>query len=176
MNKDQYLNLASKLSGEVLSSVEYFEIEYEGFESPFSDNTEFDALDYGVNLRMASGNIFGFIWGGEFTQYGVSILESELQSEVSECRKIEVSSSKNWSHLINQEIEKVEVIWHWVKKAGILKKKTYYPQSILLRFSGNVSVVISAMEITDTSHWGMADNIIIFFNEEVANRYRALNA
>jgi hypothetical protein len=61
MNKDLYLNLASKLVGEVPILVEYFEIEYEGHESPFSESTEYDALDYGINLRMSSGNVFGFI-------------------------------------------------------------------------------------------------------------------
>ena len=175
MNKDLYLNLASKLSGEVPVTIEYFEIQYEGYESSFSENTEYDALDYGVNFRMASGKVYAFIWGSEFTQYGVSILEPELQSEVNEFRKIEVSNSKNWSHVVNREIENVEVIWHWVKKAGFFKKRTYYPQSILLKFSGGSSVIISAMEITDTSHWGMADNIVIFFNEQIANKYRALN-
>jgi len=175
MNKDLYLNLASKLSGEVPITVEYFEIEYEGCESSFSENTEYDSLDYGVNFRMASGNVYAFIWGSEFAQYGVSILESELQSEVSECRKIDVSNSKNWSHVINRKIENVEVIWHWVKEAGSFKKKTHYPQSILLKFLGDASVIVSAMEITDTSHWGMADNIVVFFNEKAADRYRALN-
>jgi hypothetical protein len=176
MNKDLYLNLASKLVGEVPILVEYFEIEYEGHESPFSESTEYDALDYGINLRMSSGNVFGFFWGSEFTQYGVSILESDLWSEVTECRKIDVSMSKNWSHLVNREIENVEVIWQWVRYGGIFKKKIYYPQSVVLQFSGNVCVIISAMEITDTSHWGMADNIVVFFNENVAGRYGALNA
>lgn len=176
MNKDQYLKLASSLSGEVLNSIEYFEIDYEDYESSFYENSEYDSLDYGVNFKMESGKVFGFIWGSEFTQYGVSILQAEIQSEVSACRKIDVSESENWLLLRGQEIEDVEVIWSWVKEVGLFKKKTYYPQSVVLEISGYRSIIISAMEITDDSHWGMADNIVVFFNKVVARRYRALNA
>ncbi|WP_035016063.1 hypothetical protein [Catenovulum agarivorans] len=176
MTKEEYLNLVNALEGEKLISVEYFEINYEGYQTEFAGNSSYDCLDYGVNLKMQSGKVFGFIWGSEFTQYGVSILEKPLQSEVAECREIDVTRSSNWCQLIDDEVKTAEVVWHWVKEVGLFKKKTYYPQSIVLTFKSGGVVIISALEISDNSHWGMADNIVVFFNHASAQSYGALNA
>ncbi len=91
MTKEEYLSIVSAFEGEILISVEYFEINYEGNQAEFTENSNYDCLDYGVNLKMQSGKVFGFIWGSEFTQYGVSVLEAPLQSEVTECREIDVT-------------------------------------------------------------------------------------
>ncbi len=176
MSTQEYLNLVSALEGETLISVEYFEINYESYKTEFAENSDYDCLDYGVNLKMQSGKIFGFIWGSEFTQYGVSVLESSLQSEVTESREVDVTQSSNWRQLIGDNIQTAEVIWHWVKEIGLFKKKTCYPQSIVLTFNSGEVVVISALEISDNSHWGMADNIVVFFNQNSAQSYGALNA
>ena len=176
MTKEEYLNLVSALEGEKLTSVEYFEINYEGYQTEFTDSSSYDCLDYGVNLKMKSGKVFGFIWGSEFTQYGVSILETPLQSEVTECREIDVTRSSNWRPLINDEVKTAEVVWSWAQEVGLFKRKTYYPQSIVLTFKSGEAVVISALEISDNSHWGMADNIVVFFNLASAQSYGALNA
>ncbi len=125
---------------------------------------------------MESGKIFGFIWGGEFAQYGVSILNASLQSEVSECRKVDVTNASNWSGLVGATIANVEVVWQWVKEAGLFKKKIYYPQSVVIIFSSGKRVVVSAMEIREKSYWGMADNITVFFDANVASQFGALNA
>ena len=125
---------------------------------------------------MASGQVFGFIWGDEFFQYGVSILKTPLQSEVSECREVDVSNSKNWKPLIGKAITNTQIDWGWVKESGLFKKKVYYPQSIVLSLGGDEIVIISALEIQDGTHFGMADNITVFFDESNAVKYGALNA
>ncbi|WP_414432644.1 hypothetical protein [Alcanivorax sp. IL2] len=176
MTKEEYLSLVSGLEGETLVSVEYFEIDYEGYQTEFAQDSDFDCLDYGINLKMRSGKVFGFIWGSEFAQYGVSVLEESLQSEVAECRKVDVTHSSNWRQLVGDEIQVTEVVWHWVKEVGIFKKKIYYPQSIVIKFTSGGLVVISALEISDNSNWGMADNIVVFFDQASAQSYGALNA
>lgn len=176
MTKEEYLYLVSALEGETLISVKYFEINYEDYQTEFTENSDYDCLDYGINLKMQSGKVFGFIWGSEFTQYGVSVLNTSLQSEVAECREFDVTQSSNWCQIIDDEIQTAEVVWHWVKEVGLFKKKTYYPQSILLTFKSGEVVVISALEMSDNSHWGMADNIVVLFNKESAQSYGALNA
>ncbi len=176
MTKEEYLSFVSSLEGESLISVEYFEINYEGYQAEFTENSDYDCLDYGVNLKMKSGKVFGFIWGGEFTQYGVSVLAAPLQSEVSECREIDVTKSSNWRQLIGEEIDTTQVVWHWVKEVGLFKKKTYYPQSVVLTFKSGRVVIISTLEISDNSHWGMADNIVVFFNQATARNYGVLDA
>ncbi|MGI0118259.1 hypothetical protein [Zooshikella sp. RANM57] len=176
MTQEEYLNIASKLESEILVSVEYFEINYEGYQTEFTENSDYDCLDYGINLKMQSGKVFGFIWGSEFTQYGVSILEQPIQAEVSECREVDVSQSSNWCKIVGSQIQNIEVIWHWVKEVGFFKKKTYFPQSVVITFSSGKVVVISALEISDSSHWSMADNIVVFFNQSSAHNYGALNA
>jgi len=176
MTKSEYETLAKNLIGEVIQKIEYFEIKYDGYETNFEDDKSFDSLDYGINLFMESGKVFGFIWGDEFFQYGVSILSTPLQSEVSECREVDVSKSSKWNPYIGQEIINSQVNWGWVKESGLFKKKIYYPQSIVLTFGGDDIIVISALEIQDGSHFGMADNITVFFKKESAVKYGALNA
>ena len=176
MTKSEYETLAKSLIGESLQKVEYFEIKYDGYETDFSGEESFDSLDYGVNCHMSSGKVFGFIWGDEFFQYGVSILAASLKSEVGECREVEVSDSKNWSPLVGHEITSVNVGWGWVKESGLFKKKIDYPQSIVLNFDGGGFVVISALEIQDGASFGMADNITVFFDKPNAIKYGALNA
>ncbi|BFM49016.1 hypothetical protein [Marinomonas sp. THO17] len=176
MTKTEYENLVELLVGEEIHKVEYFEINYDGYETDFSGSGSFDSLDYGANLHMASGQVFGFIWGDEFFQYGVSVLKTPLQSEVSECRKVEVSNSKNWKLLIGKTITSTLIDWSWVKESGLFKKKVYYPQSIVLNLEGGGLVIISALEIQDGTHFGMADNITVFFDEPNAVKYGALNA
>ena len=176
MTKSEYEALAKSLIGEKIQRVEYFEINYDGYETDFSGEESFDSLDYGLNCHMWSGHVFGFIWGDEFFQYGVSILKTPLQSEVSECREVDVSNSKNWKSLIGKVITNAQVDWAWVKESGLFKKKIYYPQSIVLSLEGCELVVVSALEIQDGTHFGMADNITVFFDEPSAVKYGALNA
>ena len=176
MNKSEYEELVESLIGEEIQKVEYFEINYEGYETDFFGSECFDSLDYGANLHMVSGQVFGFIWGDEFFQYGVSILRAPLQSEVSECREIDVSKSNNWKPLIGMAITNTQIDWGWVKESGLFKKKIYYPQSIVFNLEGGGLVIISALEVQDSTHFGMADNITVFFDESNAVKYGALNA
>lgn len=176
MTKFEYETLAESLIGEKIRRVEYFEINYEGYETDFLGDEGFDSLDYGANIYMESGQVFGFIWGDEFFQYGVSILKIPLQSKLSECREVEVSKSKKWNQLIAKQIISIRVDWGWVKESGLFKKKIYYPQSIVLKFEGGGLVIISALEIRDQSHFGMTDNITVFFDMPNAIKYGALNA
>ena len=176
MTKSEYEILAKNLIGEEVQKIEYFEIKYDGYETDFENNEHFDSLDYGANLFMESGKVFGFIWGDEFFQYGVSILKTPLQSEVSECREVDVSKSPKWNRYIGKKIINSQIDWGWVKESGLFKKKIFYPQSVVLTFEGGYLIVISALEIRDNSHFGMADNITVFFSKESAVKYGALNA
>ncbi len=176
MTKNEYESLVQLLDGEKIQQVEYFEIRYDDYETDFYSRSNFDSLDYGLNRKMRSGQVFGLIWGSEFTQYGVSVLQNSLQSEVSECREIDVTSPPKWSPLCNAKIAETEVDWSWVKVVGLFKKKIDYPQRITLIFENGAVLVVSAFEIREDTHFGMADNITVFFNRESALKYRALNA
>lgn len=175
MTKDEYLNLVKAIEGETLLSVEYFEIDYGGPQTDFTEKSDYDCLDFGVNLKMLSGKIFGLIWGSEFLQYGVSVLEAPIQSEVNEYRQIDVTHSSNWSQIVGNEVRDAYVVWHWEKEVGPFKKKTYYPQSIALKFKSSQIVIISALEIEHNRHWGMADNIVVFFSQASANKFGVMN-
>lgn len=176
MTKPEYEILAQSLIGEAIDKIEYFEIKCDGYETDFNDDNHYDSLDYGVNLFMESGKVFGFIWGDEFFQYGVSILRNPLQSEVSECREIDVSTSSKWNRYIGKKIVKSKVDWGWVKESSFFKRNIYYPQNILLTFEEGYLAIISAFVIREDTHFGMADNITVFFTKECAVMYGALNA
>ncbi len=171
MTKEEFETKVRSLIGERISKVRYFEIDYEGGQEYWNSNSSFDSLDYGLDLEMESGTIKGIIWGSEFYQYGISLISASLDTELKSSRKIAVSEKSRWHELIGSEIKNVKVIWSWVKEVGLFKKKIYYPQDLVLTLSENKVVYISALEIREDTHFGMADNITIFFDTVTACKY-----
>lgn len=171
MRKEEFELKVRSLIGEIVEEVFYFEIEYENGEELWNSDEDFDSLDYGFDLVMASGITKGFIWGSEFYQYGVSLLSNSLDSELSAGSKIEVSSRSRWRDLIGLKVENARIIWSWVKEDGLFKKKYYYPQDVILTFEGGKEVLISATEIRDGKAYGFSDNITIVFDNVVSKKY-----
>ena len=168
VTKEEYLKFVSTLKCETLVSVEYIQAEYDGCSQVSNKTTNYDNTDFGVNLKMQSGKVFGFTWGSEFIKYGVSILEKPIQFELTTFREVDVTTSSNWGKLINTTIERVEVVWFRFKK-------NYYPQSIVLMFKPEEVVIISALEIPKHSRFSInADSITVFFNLNSALSYGVL--
>jgi len=171
MNRKQFEAQALELIGEKLIGVSYYEIAYENELRLWNSDSRFDSLDYGLDLELSNGKSAGIIWGSEFYQYGISIQKNSLQEQLRGNRKINATTQSRWRNLINSEITGVKIIWSWVKQSGLLKPKTHYPQDLLLTFSNNETVFISALEVTDTGHHGLADNLTVFFSQAEAIKF-----
>ena len=171
MKKEEFESSIQNLVGEIIQRVSYFEIAYENGKEYWNSEPEFDSLDYGLDLKMGSGVTKGIMWGGEFYQYGISLVPASLDSQLKGNRKLDVSTVSRWQELIGSRIKSAKVVWPWVKEHGLLKEKFYYPQDLILTFLGGKKVYISALEIRENKPCGLADNITVFFDKTIASKY-----
>ncbi len=173
-SKLEYENdLSPMLVGKRLRGVRYFEIQYD-VEKPNYLNDSFPGhlLDFGCDLEMSDGSIFGFIWDGEYFQYGVGILRSSLQDEVKVAKVWDVTKEQHWTDIVGNSVVKTRVYWSSVQDQG--EEKQFYPQDVELEFDDGSLVFFSASqyrEDTDTL-WGMSDDIAVIFGENAAKKYK----
>lgn len=171
--KKDYLNNIQSLEGEVLISVEYLQVDNGSDEECEKKSAIFDELDFGLNLIMESGKIFGFEWGSEFAQYGVSIINKSNSSKKNEYYRVEAADHGRWKNLFGKSIQSTEIIWNWVNESGMFRKR-YYPQSVVLNFSSDEHVIVSAIAISKDFYARASDTITVFFDKETAKSYNAL--
>jgi len=175
MTTNEYEKLISTLVNHTIMRVVYYEVFSEDSEE-YWNNNEFDSLDFGLDLHTKSGECFGIMWGSEFYQYGVSILNHSLKEELSAYKSFDVSRKSNWNSYIDKSITDTKIIRSWLIETDSLNK-TYYPQDLILTFENNKSVYISALQILDEKniHY-MTDNITVIFDKEGANKYNIGNS
>jgi hypothetical protein len=173
-SKLEYENDFSALMvGKCLHRVRYFEIQYDTDE-PYYLNDSFPGhlLDYGCDFEMADGSIVGFIWDGEFFQYGVGIFGRSLHNEVKLAKVWDVTEEQNWAKLVGKNILRTRVHWSWAQYEG--QEKQDYPQDVELEFDDGSLVFLSASQYrkdTDTLR-GMSDDIAVIFGENTAKHYK----
>lgn len=173
MTRTGFESLAKQLVGERIRGVNYFEIDYGAGREYWNQDSEYDSLDFGLDLEMASGRIWGIIWGSEFVQYGISILPFSLHSELGTYHHVDVSDQSRWAGYIGCTIENVQIAWaNGVAYRNGKYEGEFYPQELILSFSSGGPVCIAALEIRESSHYGMSDNITVFFDSSAAARYR----
>lgn len=172
-SKSKYENDIAALIGKQLKRVRYFEICYDT-NLPHYLNDAFSGhlLDYGCDLEMRDGSIFGIIWDWEYFQYGIGITQTSLSTKLSGVRVWEVTNDKHWANLIGQTIAKVKVYWSWVQSEGS-SEKIYYPQDVEVEFSNACLVFFSSSQYNQEKDalWGISDDIAIIFDKDAAKRY-----
>lgn len=172
MNKNDFEQLVNSLIGKSIKHVTYYEINYEDNKEYWNNNQEFDSLDFGLDLNMNNGECYGIIWGSEFYQYGISLLEHTLKNELSLYKNYDVSLKSNWKSFINKEIIDINIIWSWIKETDN-SNELYYPQDLIITFNNNKKIYISALEIRDIDTvLYMMDNITVIFKEDIKNKYK----
>lgn len=166
-------SLAGALVGKCLHVVRYFEIQYETDQPSYvNDSFSGHLLDYGCDLELSDGSTVGFIWDGEYFQYGVGIYESSLKSEVKLAKVWDVTKEQNWENVVGKQISKTKVYWSWAQSEG--QEKRYFPQDVELEFDDGSLVFFSASqydEDTDTL-CGASDDIAVMFGKTAAQKYK----
>lgn len=169
MTKQQFEDKFDVITSKTLIGVKYYEIDYSNKKPLWNWNKDFDSLDYGLDLEFNDGTTCGIIWDSEFVQYGISIIPNSLRNILNGFIVWDVSSEKNWETLIGQKIKAYKIFWDEVFQDS---KKFIFPQSIEIIFTNDCSIYISAYEIReDGLEMGMMDNITVFFDSKVAEKY-----
>ena len=168
--KSEFEKQVKRIVSQTLKRVRYFEIQYEDNQSYWNQDDRFDSLDYGLDLEMMNGEVFGITWGAEFLPYGVSVDFKSLSNVLGRVQTWDVSDNSRWADLIGHKILDARVYWSWVTTDG---KRTEYPQNIELVFDKNHKVYLSAFEIRpDGSQLGMMDHITVFFSEDDVREFK----
>jgi hypothetical protein len=172
MDKRDFENQFRDLIGKRIFRVRYYEIEYQDTDNMWQYDERFDSLDFGFDLLCEDDFLFPISWGSEFYQYGISPDQNNLPTS-SGYRSIDVSKTSRWVGFLNVKIADVKIVWSWVEESGLVKKKIYYPQDLILRFDNKKDIIISALQIeADNSLIGMTDNITVFFDRDIAKTFK----
>lgn len=173
--RDQFESALNALVGLELAGVKYFEIEYEIQEPCYLHHASIGHfLDFGLELRMASGRYCSFLWDQTFWQYGVGLFPNEAKLELGASRHWDVTSTPEWRPFVGSSIEAARVYWSWPEPLTAKEMhRTYYPQDLALSFAAGEPVYISSSRYSDASDtlYGMSDDILVVFDETVARRY-----
>ncbi|WP_299411418.1 hypothetical protein [Acaryochloris sp. IP29b_bin.148] len=174
--RDQYDAVAQKLVGLEIQRVTYFEIEYGTDEPCYLHQPEIGHfLDYGLEFKTRDDGFRTFFWDGTFYQYGIGIFPHEAKCEVTTSRQWDVSATSDWRPFIGSMITSVDVFWSWASESVTDDEafRTYYPQDLRLSFSCHRHIYLSASQYMDLSDrlWAMSDDILVVFDETVAQKY-----
>ncbi len=157
-----------RLKGSRIEKVEYAEMEYStGHPGWSAESSEFDSLDFGVNLTMDNGQTLAIEWGSEYAHYGISLQKGSLNLKEEGVRFW--PASECWQHVLGVPIKSVCFYWSWWTQAdskGVFFRK-YFPQDVQIGFESGASIVASVLEFrNDSEPIYAADHITIFFRQE----------
>lgn len=155
--------IAQSLKGQKIQNVFYWEIDYGNEEYNYVD---YHTIDYGISFTTQSNSSYYIIWDSKCVQFDIKISKGDIKTEFnvdSNIKTIDVSNIPKWKKLINKEIIDAKVVWYSNINA---------PQDILLDFENSEKVIFSSSEVWDDKKAkGMSDNIIVFFNADIASDY-----
>lgn len=168
--RERFEAQVASLRGKRLSGVRYFEIYYTGGQAGWDTWPAFDTLDFGLDLITDDGQILGITWGTEFIQYGLSLVDGSVQATVVDAAVWDVGTQSRWASLLGQQVTGSILYW---REDDILDPHVY-PEDLELRFATGTRVFLCAQQYLPESDmfFGMSDQVSVFFDEDVAQRYR----
>ena len=147
--------------GEVLQRVVYVEMDYGG-EPMWHYWPDFDSVDHGIELEMASGRTFAMFWdyGAGAEDFGINVIEGRVPV-VPDTPDLDVTEASRWSSVVGRPVTACRVIW-WSEDGSPENRE---PQTIRLDFDLE-RVLVTAFETPDgvTGHAG-ADHVTVFFGD-----------
>ena len=147
--------------GEVLERVVYVEMDHWG-EPMWNHLPDFDSVDHGIELHMASGRTFSLFWDDEMSlfDFGMNLRDGPVPV-VDGTPRLDVTEASRWRSLAGRVITACHVIWSPADGAAGIRD----PQTIRLDLGGE-RVLVTAYETPDgvTGHAG-ADHVTVFFGD-----------
>jgi len=167
------------LIGLRLSGVTYCEIDYEGDYGWDRSRAVGHLLDFGLALQFEGGKAYSLSWDQEFEPYGLQMNAGPASSLVlptANARFVDASSEAEWRPYLGREISELEVYWYRSTEPPNEGVHSYssYPQDLSVGFTGLPSIYLGAYEYNadKDSLWGMTDNLLVVFSDDVARRYQ----
>ena len=173
--REQFNALAQKIIGLRLSEVAYYEIEDN--EPGYLYKTDIGHfLDFGLDLVAEDGRCFSILWDDTFFQFGVGIYSHSAAKQIRVDRRWVVTKNSEWAPCIGETIKSAEVFWSLVEVSenGSQRTRIYYPQDIILTFSNERRIYISASEWWEPNQEvkGLSDNILVVFSDRIAAQHK----
>jgi len=166
--RDAFRQQWSKLPGEAINGVLYYEIAYEaGFEGWSTAGSKFDTVDFGVEFQFLSGAKRSVTWGRELVQYGLTILDGSLSASLQQVAVHDVTTEPHWAPILGRRIERAELMW---RESELEPERGAYVQTAWFGLEGGAHVYISAAEyrLNPPTVLTMMDNLLIAFDKDVA--------
>ena len=164
----------NRLVGYTIDRVVYFEVDYQDGRANFRDHPQTGHfLDFGLQMIDPSGRSSCITWDGTFFQYGLAVFIDTPPSEVLSGLAHDVTNDPEWMPFIGRTVTEAESFWSWVADSMDPNAiRTYYPQDIRLRFDNGRCLYFSAAQLlSDGKLFGMSDNVLVVFNDGVAERH-----
>ena len=160
----------SKIIGKHLGGVYYYEIKQD---KPYYDYSNYHRVDYGLELLVDNEKYY-IVWNDKYLQFdikfGLGSIGQDINIENEGVVAYKLNSDINWLPLIGQKIIDAKSIWNWVENIET-KERNYYPKDICLKFEMGQTVLISCTSIENETYLSSADEVTIFFDPEIANKY-----
>jgi hypothetical protein len=161
-----------EIVGERVAGVQYRELDF-GDGEPHWANRDFDSVDFGIELRTESGELFSIKWEGT-SFLGLIFYKGSLDSELVGGREgiWDVTQTSRWRDNVGRSITKSHVYWgHGETPDGVYVPA---PDCISLEFDSGDTVHIQYGEYSeDTRSLELGDNVTVFFDDATARLYRA---
>jgi len=166
--RDAFRQRWSKLPGDAIRRVLYYEIAYEaGLKGWSTAGSKFDTVDFGVEFHFLSDTILSVVWGRDLVQYGLTIVDGSLSASLQHFAVHDVSAESHWASNLGRRIETAELMWN---ESELEPERGAYVQTAWLVLEGDAHVYISAAEyrLNPPTVLTMMDNILIVFDKDVA--------
>lgn len=170
MTPEMFEQEVRQLCGGRLSRVRYYELP--GGWPSWDAFPECDTAEQGLDINCGS-KTFHVTWDNTFFSYGLRVQSGALLDRLRTALVTEVSEDSRWAPLVGQRIVDASVYWHELQD-GQSGEVIRYPQDIVLTFEAGARVFLSAAkyETTTSTLFGMSDNVVVTFDEQVAQRLR----
>lgn len=174
--KENYESLTHLLIGDIVRKVVYHTLD-DGFNNlAYKCRTPFDILDKALLFQMESGISCLFFSGFEFEQQGLDFVLEPCQYIKQSCLNNElhnVSSHKNWSSFIGQQITGIDCHWQDTHHIGV---PLLYPKYIQLEFDNQQSIYLCSpyYHQQSTPFHVNPEELMVIFDEDTARSHLAM--
>lgn len=161
--------------GESIQQVIYYSPHNQSSALISSKKAASHTVDRAVLFKMHSETWYGFFHGTEFEQQGIDIVFNPYEATKianSDIDFWDASQHRNWKPLVGKQIIHIEPLWH--DDASPLF--TLYPMAMRITLENNkqVHICVPHLAADVTSFWTPCEDIMIIFDETMANGYLEL--
>ncbi|AWN22490.1 hypothetical protein DKM44_03930 [Deinococcus irradiatisoli] len=173
MTRESFEGEAQQLVGLQLKRVRYYELQ--GGWPSWNADPDYDSLDHGLDL-VGDDVAYSITWDSTFWCYGLRVQSGTLVDFLFGGQFTDVSAESRWSTLLGQRVIQTQLIWELVSDPSV-EQPAVYPQDLVLTFEAGDRVYISASQPQGPHEpfFGMTDHVVVLFETALAQHYLNLD-